>query len=185
MRNKEVQVIPWVISDSNFLRSPSGKLVPQKTVFVGALHGMLTAEGLCNIFNDLFGGVVYAGKTLDNGPKCALHANSSLGVDTDKYKYPIGSGRVTFNNSRSYMKAVSAAFIEIKTAKFTKKVTKATLRCLCSNGFTRFKWIPTWRTPCAPSAASDKAPTFAATCLASNTSAASAGSSTTWEEANT
>ena len=29
---------------------------------------------------------------------------------------------MTFNNSRSYMKAVSAAFIEIKTAKFTKKV---------------------------------------------------------------
>lgn len=45
-----------------------------------------------------------------------------LGIDTDKYKYPIGSGRVTFNNPRSYMKAVAAAFIEIKTAKFTKKV---------------------------------------------------------------
>lgn len=54
--------------------------------------------------NDLFDGVVYAG------------------IDTDKYKYPIGSGRVTFNNSRSYMKAVSAAFIEIKTSKFIKKV---------------------------------------------------------------
>ena len=81
------------------------RLDPQKTVFVGALHGMLTAEGLCNIFNDLFSGVVYAG------------------VDTDKYKYPIGSGRVTFNNTRSYMKAVSAAFIEIKTSKFSKKVS--------------------------------------------------------------
>ena len=38
------------------------------------------------IFNELFGGVVYAG------------------LDTDKHKYPIGSGRVTFNNSNSYMK---------------------------------------------------------------------------------
>lgn len=45
-----------------------------------------------------------------------------IGIDTDKYKYPIGSGRVTFDNQRSYMKAVAAAFIEIKTAKFTKKV---------------------------------------------------------------
>lgn len=45
-----------------------------------------------------------------------------LGIDTDKYKYPIGSGRVTFNNTRSYMRAVAAAFIEIKTSKFTKKV---------------------------------------------------------------
>lgn len=104
MRNKDVQVIPWIMSDSNFVKCPFLRLDPQKTVFVGALHGMLTAEGLCNIFNDLFGGVVYAG------------------VDTDKYKYPIGSGRVTFNNDRSYMKAVSAAFIEIKTSKFSKKV---------------------------------------------------------------
>jgi len=38
------------------------------------------------------------------------------------HKYPIGSGRVTFNNTKSYMKAVSAAFIEIKTLKFVKKV---------------------------------------------------------------
>lgn len=118
-------MIPWVISDSNFVRFPSSRLDPQKTVFVGALHGMLTAEGLCNIFNDLFGGVVYAGGNL----AAFFVANILLlffcpsGVDTDKYKYPIGSGRVTFNNNRSYMKAVSAAFIEIKTTKFTKKVS--------------------------------------------------------------
>ncbi|PRD34612.1 UNVERIFIED_CONTAM: cpeb1-b [Trichonephila clavipes] len=99
-----VQVIPWVISDSNFVHCPSQRLDPSKTVFVGALHGMLNAEGLALVMNDLFGGVVYAG------------------IDTDKYKYPIGSGRITFNNHKSYMKAVSAAFIEIKTPRFTKKV---------------------------------------------------------------
>ncbi|XP_007664461.1 cytoplasmic polyadenylation element-binding protein 1 isoform X4 [Ornithorhynchus anatinus] len=104
MRCKEVQVIPWVLADSNFVRSPSQRLDPSKTVFVGALHGMLNAEALAAIMNDLFGGVVYAG------------------IDTDKHKYPIGSGRVTFNNQRSYLKAVSAAFVEIKTTKFTKKV---------------------------------------------------------------
>jgi cytoplasmic polyadenylation element-binding protein len=37
----------------------------QNTVFVGALHGMLNAEGLAHIFNDLFGGVVYAGIDTD------------------------------------------------------------------------------------------------------------------------
>ena len=63
MRNKEVQVIPWVVTDSNFVRCPSQKLDPGRTVFVGALHGMLTAEALSNIFNDLFGGVIYAGMT--------------------------------------------------------------------------------------------------------------------------
>ncbi|UYV60217.1 CPEB1 [Cordylochernes scorpioides] len=104
IRSKEVQVIPWVIGDSNYVKCPSQRLDPTKTVFVGALHGMLTAEGLAHIMADLFGGVVYAG------------------IDTDKYKYPIGSGRVTFNNAKSYMKAVSSAFIEIKTPKFTKKI---------------------------------------------------------------
>ncbi|XP_061451437.1 cytoplasmic polyadenylation element-binding protein 1 isoform X1 [Rhineura floridana] len=104
MRCKEVQVIPWVLADSNFVRSPTQRLDPGKTVFVGALHGMLNAEALAGILNDLFGGVVYAG------------------IDTDKHKYPIGSGRVTFNNQCSYLKAVSAAFVEIKTTKFTKKV---------------------------------------------------------------
>ncbi|XP_004090565.1 cytoplasmic polyadenylation element-binding protein 1-like [Nomascus leucogenys] len=34
----------------------------------------------------------------------------------------LGSGCVTFNNQQSYLKAVSAAFVEIKTTKFTKKV---------------------------------------------------------------
>ncbi|CAK9298356.1 unnamed protein product [Gordionus sp. m RMFG-2023] len=104
MRCKEVQAIPWVISDTNFIRQPSQRLDPCKTVFVGALHGLLNAEGLACVMNDLFGGVVYAG------------------VDTDKFKYPIGSGRVTFNNHKSYMKAVSAAFVEIKTPKFVKRV---------------------------------------------------------------
>jgi len=104
MRSKEVQVIPWAIADSNFVRCPTVRLDPLKTVFVGALHGMMNAEGLAIVFNDLFGGVVYAG------------------LDTDKHKYPIGSGRVTFNNAKSYMKAVTAAFIEIKTPRFSKKV---------------------------------------------------------------
>lgn len=40
----------------------SQKLDPTKTVFVGALHGKLTADGLAKIMNDLFDGVVYAGK---------------------------------------------------------------------------------------------------------------------------
>ncbi|KAK2150887.1 hypothetical protein LSH36_384g05005, partial [Paralvinella palmiformis] len=104
VRSKEVQVIPWVLSDSNFVKQPSQRLEPTKTVFVGALHGMMNAEGLAHILNDLFGNVVYAG------------------VDTDKHKYPIGSGRVTFSSHKSYMKAVNAAFVEVKTPKFTKKI---------------------------------------------------------------
>jgi len=104
MRAKDVQVIPWALCDSNYVRCQTTKLDPQKTIFVGALHGMLNAEGLATIIQDLFNGVVYAG------------------IDTDRHKYPIGSGRVTFNNHKSYMKAVAAAFVEIRTSKFTKKV---------------------------------------------------------------
>ncbi|XP_031553961.1 cytoplasmic polyadenylation element-binding protein 1-B-like [Actinia tenebrosa] len=104
MRCKEVQVIPWVLSDTNYVRGPHQRLDTSWTVFVGGLHGMLNAEGLAYIMNELFGGVVYAG------------------IDTDKHRYPIGSGRVTFDNHKSFMQAVRAGFIEIETPKFTKKV---------------------------------------------------------------
>ena len=50
------------------------------------------------------------------------------GIDTDKHRYPIGSGRVTFGNPHSYMKAVAAAFVEIKCQKFCKKVQVSPLR---------------------------------------------------------
>ncbi|KHJ75454.1 hypothetical protein OESDEN_24930, partial [Oesophagostomum dentatum] len=42
-----------------------------RQVFVGALHGMLTAHVLFSIMNELYGNVVF------------------VGIDTDKYKYPI------------------------------------------------------------------------------------------------
>ncbi|XP_051949112.1 cytoplasmic polyadenylation element-binding protein 1-like [Xyrauchen texanus] len=101
---KDVQVIPWVISDNNFSRYPTQHLYNNKMVFVGALHGMITAEALAHIMDDLFGYVLF------------------VGIDTDKHKYPIGSGRVTFRSQRSYFKAVTAAFVQIKTSKFTRKV---------------------------------------------------------------
>lgn len=57
----QIEVIPWVIADSNYLKSASQKLDPAKTVFVGALHGQLTAKGLAQIMDDIFKGVIYAG----------------------------------------------------------------------------------------------------------------------------
>ncbi|KAL8609910.1 hypothetical protein ACOMHN_016385 [Nucella lapillus] len=104
MRSKEVQVIPWVTEDSNFIRGPNQRFDTNRTVFVGALHGMITAETLANIMSDLFGNVIY------------------VGIDTDKHKYPIGSGRVTFSSKKSFTRAVQASFIEVKTPKFTKKI---------------------------------------------------------------
>ncbi len=104
-KGKEVQVIPFDIGDRFYMKgSFSGQMEHSNTVFVGALHGMLTADGLAKVMDDLFGGVIFAG------------------LDTDKHKYPLGSGRVSFDNQDSYMKAVSAAFVEIKSARFKKKI---------------------------------------------------------------
>ena len=79
---------------------------------------MLNAVGLAHIFDYyLFVGVIYAG------------------IDTERHKYPIGSGRVTFSNANSYQKVVTAGFIEIKSLKFTKKVQVDPYMedALCSN----------------------------------------------------
>ena len=48
VRDKEVQVIPWALSDSNSIRSPSPRLDPNRTVFVGGLHGLINAGESCN-----------------------------------------------------------------------------------------------------------------------------------------
>lgn len=78
-----------------------------------------TAETLAKIMDDLFGGVVY------------------VGIDFDKYKYPTGSGRVTFANLESYMRAVAAKFLQIKSGKIQKKIQinpflEETLCALCA-----------------------------------------------------
>ena len=56
----QVQIIPWMLADSNHMPIRMQWLDPRKTVFVGALHGMLNAEGLATIFGDLFGGIIIA-----------------------------------------------------------------------------------------------------------------------------
>ncbi len=60
---------------------------------------------------------------------CLRHANFAalrcqLVFFVPQHKYPIGSGRVTFNNAKSYMKAVAAAFIEIKTQVHKERVKR-------------------------------------------------------------
>ncbi|ODN02386.1 Cytoplasmic polyadenylation element-binding protein 1-B [Orchesella cincta] len=101
-RGKDVEVIPWGSTDCTF--NQTCKIDASRTIFVGALHGMVNAEALANIMNDLFGGVIFAG------------------IDLDRNKYPIGSARVTFSNEESYMNAVNSRFVFIKTARFTKKL---------------------------------------------------------------
>uniref|UniRef100_A0A2A6CHN8 Cytoplasmic polyadenylation element-binding protein 3 n=1 Tax=Pristionchus pacificus TaxID=54126 RepID=A0A2A6CHN8_PRIPA len=103
IETRQVQIIPWVVSDASYVEDPGDRLDAKKTVFVGALHGMITAHVLFSIMNELYGKVVF------------------VGIDTDKYKYPIGSGRVTFSSHSSYFRAIECAFLEIKTSKFSKR----------------------------------------------------------------
>lgn len=98
---KEVEVIPWNQEDTSYVPQNKTSALPAKidaktTIFVGALHGMLNAHGLAKVMNEVFGEVIHAG------------------LDTDKYKYPIGSGRVTFRNRASYVKAIKSKFVTIK-----------------------------------------------------------------------
>lgn len=106
-RRKMIEVIPWVLCESvyscNYFRPNNiNQFDPTKTVFVGAIHGTLNAEGLAKILNDLFDGVL------------------AVSMDTDRWKYPMGSARVTFSNSTSYNKAIKAAFVQIKTDRINK-----------------------------------------------------------------
>ena len=101
VKAKEVEVIPWNQEDTSYVPQFDSVVLPSKidsrsTIFVGALHGMLNAQGLAKVMNEVFGEVIHAG------------------LDTDKYKYPIGSGRVTFRHRSSYVKAIKSKFVSIK-----------------------------------------------------------------------
>jgi len=103
--SKPIQIIPWRISDSQcFYCDPAELQNNRMTVFVGALHGRLYAEAIGSIFEEVFHNVVY------------------VEIDTDRYKYPIGSGRVTFSDRKSYQMAIKANYICIETEKFSKKI---------------------------------------------------------------
>uniref|UniRef100_UPI00358FAF84 cytoplasmic polyadenylation element-binding protein 1-B-like n=1 Tax=Myxine glutinosa TaxID=7769 RepID=UPI00358FAF84 len=101
---KEVEVMPWFMEDLSIGLDPGNFWEPGLSVFVGALHGTITARGLAQILNDLFGGVVY------------------VGYNTDKHQYPNGSARVMFGNRMSCIKAVEAEFVEIRTPKLNTKI---------------------------------------------------------------
>ena len=109
MKSKDVEVIPWYTADAVSCKrnaplnqKPANlRVEPKKTVFVGGLHGMMSASLLRNMMKDLFGPVKY------------------VVIDTDKNRYPIGSGRVCFSENQGYQKAIDAEFVEVKVRKIT------------------------------------------------------------------
>ena len=106
MKSKDVEVIPWYTADAvscKHQKQTSLRIEPKKTVFVGGLHGMMSASLLRKMMKDLFGPVEY------------------VVIDTDKNRYPIGSGRVRFSENEGYLKAIEAEFVEVKVGNFTRK----------------------------------------------------------------
>ncbi|XP_055330426.1 LOW QUALITY PROTEIN: cytoplasmic polyadenylation element-binding protein 1-like [Paramacrobiotus metropolitanus] len=105
MLGKSALVSPWQLADATY--ALHGYVPTPGTpyrIFVANLHGMITAEGLGRIMNDLFGGVIAAT------------------LDTDKTEHPFESCRVTFNNPTGHLKAITAETLEIRTAKFTCQI---------------------------------------------------------------
>ncbi|CAL8103015.1 unnamed protein product [Calicophoron daubneyi] len=120
-----IQVIPW---DLNDIEQQSSDMKPdnlskmtakrvenhgigarcgrkrQYYVFVGALHGMITARALFTMCADLFGNV------------------KSVVLDTDAYHYPIGSGRVAFSSLQSFLAAVDTNFLHVESQFFRKTI---------------------------------------------------------------
>ncbi|KAF6036262.1 CPEB1 [Bugula neritina] len=93
-----IQVIPWMIANQQYLTCEKElrETELKYTVFVGNLHGTTTARTLYQAMASAFGGgVVYSA------------------INVDYSKYPIGSGRVTFSNERSYRIAVSTGYLRL------------------------------------------------------------------------
>ncbi|KAI0985497.1 hypothetical protein GJ496_009456 [Pomphorhynchus laevis] len=105
MKDKPVQIRPWLLSDSDYVMDGSQPLDPRKTIFVGGVPRPLRAVELALIMNRLYGGVCYAG------------------IDTDpELKYPKGAGRVAFSNQQSYIAAISARFVQLRHIDIDKRV---------------------------------------------------------------
>lgn len=105
IKDKPVQVRPWLLSDSDFMMDTGSLLNLRKTIFVGGVPRPIKARELANIINNLYGGVCYAG------------------IDTDpELKYPKGAGRVSFSNRQSYIAAINARFVHIQNGDVDKRV---------------------------------------------------------------
>lgn len=105
-KEKRVQVIPWNIADSLYTAPHHVKLDQHRTVFLGALHGMMNAHTVANALSIVFGSVEY------------------VSLDMDKFRYPMGSGRAMFTFQHSYEKAINAQFFKIKSDQFEKTVSQ-------------------------------------------------------------
>lgn len=103
-KEKRVQVIPWNTADSCEVVNPQAKSDLSRTVFLGALHGMMSASSIAKALTLIFGPVEF------------------VVIDTDRCKYPSGSGKAMFATRTAFKKAIKAGFVRIKSDRFEKTV---------------------------------------------------------------
>lgn len=104
IRDKPVQIRPWILTDSDFLLDNSCVIDQRRAIFVGGVPRPLKAAELAMTINKLFGGVCYA----------------SIDTDSD-LKYPKGAGRVIFSNQQSYVAAITARFVQLQQGESAKR----------------------------------------------------------------
>eukprot|EP00118_Oscarella_pearsei_P002922 m.12202 g.12202 ORF g.12202 m.12202 type:complete len:546 (+) comp23871_c0_seq1:589-2226(+) len=104
-KDKQVQIRPWCLADSDYVMDRSQALEPRRTVFVGGVPRPLRSSELAKIMNEEFGNVCYAG------------------IDVDpELKYPKGAGRVSFSSQQSYISAINARFVQLRLPDIDKRV---------------------------------------------------------------
>ncbi|MEN2497600.1 MAG: Cytoplasmic polyadenylation element-binding protein 1 [Marteilia pararefringens] len=135
-KKKQVEFVPfdladaeWVSDKKEFFDYGDRRMLKNRsnTVFIGALHGQISARMLRAIMEDLFGEV------------------QSVCLDLDKYNYPIGSGKVSFVSRSSLIKALEAGLVDVVTERFKKRIQidpylQSSGCCMCqkSNQMTYF-----------------------------------------------
>ncbi|TMS37037.1 hypothetical protein L596_004059 [Steinernema carpocapsae] len=94
IKNKQVQVRPWLLSDCFYMYSPASPPDYRLTVFVGGVPRPTTAAQLAALLQSNFGRVL------------------QVTIDVDSHLcYPRGSARVRFAYRHSYMAAVEKRFL--------------------------------------------------------------------------
>uniref|UniRef100_A0A7E4W5Q0 RRM domain-containing protein n=1 Tax=Panagrellus redivivus TaxID=6233 RepID=A0A7E4W5Q0_PANRE len=106
---EHIQVIPWYCQDLYYsnpkVQSVDRSKTAFNTVFIGAIHALLTASAIAEIFEETFGTVAYADLRCDGN------------------SYPIGCGSVTFADTESCRKAVAMGSVDVVTSKFGRRIT--------------------------------------------------------------
>uniref|UniRef100_A0A1I7ZVB8 RRM domain-containing protein n=1 Tax=Steinernema glaseri TaxID=37863 RepID=A0A1I7ZVB8_9BILA len=105
VRNKEVQVRPWLLSDCFYICAPAPIPDHRLTVFVGGVPRPTTAAQLAALMQANFG--------------CVLQVT----IDVDSaFLYPRGSARVRFAFRHSYMAAVGKRFVRFNNGEQQKNL---------------------------------------------------------------